>query len=35
VQNYQQFSSKTGADKLHQDLTRSLTDLMQQASQKI
>jgi 1-acyl-sn-glycerol-3-phosphate acyltransferase len=29
VQTYQQFSSKTGAEKLHQDLTRSLLDLNQ------
>ena len=27
VQDYQQFSSKTGAEKLHQDLTRSLDAL--------
>jgi 1-acyl-sn-glycerol-3-phosphate acyltransferase len=27
VQDYQQFSSKTGAEKLHQDLTRSLEEL--------
>jgi 1-acyl-sn-glycerol-3-phosphate acyltransferase len=27
VQDYQQFSTKTGAEKLHQDLTRSLEDL--------
>jgi 1-acyl-sn-glycerol-3-phosphate acyltransferase len=27
VQDYQQFSSKTGAEKLHQDLTRSLEKL--------
>ncbi len=27
VQTYQQFSTKTGAEKLHQDLTRSLEDL--------
>lgn len=27
VQDYQQFSSKTGAEKLHQDLTRSLEAL--------
>jgi 1-acyl-sn-glycerol-3-phosphate acyltransferase len=32
VQDYQQFASKTGAAKLHQDLTQSLTDLMQQSS---
>ncbi|WP_310428709.1 1-acyl-sn-glycerol-3-phosphate acyltransferase [Chamaesiphon sp. VAR_48_metabat_135_sub] len=29
VQTYQQFSSKTGAEKLHEDLTRSLLDLNQ------
>jgi 1-acyl-sn-glycerol-3-phosphate acyltransferase len=29
VKDYQQFSTKTGAEKLHQDLTRSLEDLMQ------
>jgi len=34
VNDYQQFSSKTGAKKLHQDLTHSLEDLMQQSSQK-
>ncbi|MFM2304792.1 MAG: hypothetical protein RLZZ135_2204 [Cyanobacteriota bacterium] len=27
VQDYQQFSSKTGAEKLHQDLTRSLEQI--------
>ena len=27
VQDYQQFSNKTGAEKLHQDLTRSLETL--------
>lgn len=27
VQDYRQFSSKTGADKLHEDLTRSLENL--------
>jgi 1-acyl-sn-glycerol-3-phosphate acyltransferase len=31
VQDYQQFSSKTGADKLHQDLTQSLEDLTHKA----
>jgi 1-acyl-sn-glycerol-3-phosphate acyltransferase len=31
VKDYQQFSTKTGAEKLHQDLTGALTDLMQQA----
>jgi 1-acyl-sn-glycerol-3-phosphate acyltransferase len=31
VKTYQQFSTKTGAEKLHQDLTQSLTDLMQQS----
>ena len=34
VNDYQQFSSKTGAKKLHQDLTHALEDLMQQSSQK-
>jgi 1-acyl-sn-glycerol-3-phosphate acyltransferase len=33
VKTYQQFSTKTGAEKLHQDLTHSLEDLMHQASQ--
>ena len=32
VKTYQQFSTKTGAEKLHQDLTQSLEDLMQQSS---
>jgi 1-acyl-sn-glycerol-3-phosphate acyltransferase len=32
VKKYQQFSTKTGAEKLHQDLSRSLEDLMQQLS---
>ncbi|PSB54854.1 lysophospholipid acyltransferase family protein [Chamaesiphon polymorphus] len=31
VQNYQQFSTKTGAEKIHQDLTQALTNLMQQS----
>jgi 1-acyl-sn-glycerol-3-phosphate acyltransferase len=34
VNDYQQFSSKTGAKKLHQDLTQSLEDLMQRSLQK-
>ena len=34
VNDYQQFSSKTGAKKLHQDLTHALEDLMQQSLQK-
>ena len=34
VNDYQQFSSKTGAKKLHQDLTHALEDLMQRSSQK-
>ncbi|MCY7337872.1 MAG: 1-acyl-sn-glycerol-3-phosphate acyltransferase [Chamaesiphon sp.] len=34
VNDYQQFSSKTGAKKIHQDLTHSLEDLMQQSLQK-
>jgi 1-acyl-sn-glycerol-3-phosphate acyltransferase len=32
VKEYQRFSSKAGAEKLHQDLTRSLEDLMQLSS---
>ncbi len=32
VKAYQQFSTKTGAAKLHEDLTRSLENLMQQAT---
>jgi 1-acyl-sn-glycerol-3-phosphate acyltransferase len=35
VKTYQQFSTKTGAEKLHQDLTKSLEDLMQQATSKM
>ena len=35
VNDYQQFSSKTGAKKLPQDLTHALEDLMQQSSQKL
>ena len=35
VNDYQQFSSKTGGKKLHQDLTHALEDLMQQSSQKL
>ena len=31
VNDYQQFSSRTGAKKLHQDLTHALEDLMQQS----
>jgi 1-acyl-sn-glycerol-3-phosphate acyltransferase len=34
VQTYQQFSNKTGAENLHQDLTHALEDLMQQSLQK-
>ena len=34
VNDYQQFSSKTGAKKLNQDLTHALEDLMQRSSQK-
>ena len=34
VNDYQQFSSRTGAKKLHQDLTHALEDLMQQSWQK-
>jgi len=35
VKTYQQFSNKIGAEKLHQDLTHSLEDLMQQSLQKL
>ncbi len=34
VNDYQQFSSKTGAKKLNQDLTHALEDLMQRSLQK-
>lgn len=35
VRTYQQFSTKIGAEKLHQDLTKSLEDLMHKALPKI